>query len=87
MAGLPNITGTLGDTGTTNWVKGFANSKVASGAFEAGIVQNKKEFTTFSDTTDNCSGFSFNASRSSSIYGSSSTVTPLSESTLLCIRY
>ena len=75
-AGLPNITGVLGDVDSTSWDKGFANNPSASGAFYAGTIQRKKAFENSSYSTNNCSGFGFDASRSSSIYGNSTTVQP-----------
>lgn len=77
-AGLPNITGILGSTESTSWGKGFANSKLATGAFQPGVLQEKSNFAGATDKGDNTSGFSFDASRSSSIYGKSETVQPKS---------
>jgi len=64
-AGLPNITGTLGDieTGTGTYTGAFAAS--------AQVAQNK-----YSTTSQSIDGIDFDASRSSSVYGASSTVTP-----------
>ena len=86
-AGLPNITGVLGDTNSTDWVKGFANSTLSSGAFFTGTLQNKKGFASNS-TKESCnSGFGFDASSSNSTYGNSTTVTPLSLVTQFLIKY
>lgn len=66
-AGLPNITGNLGD------IEAGDSAGSTSGAFyfNSQAMQNK-----FSQTTANRYGFGFDASRSSSIYGNSSTVQP-----------
>lgn len=84
---MPNITGTLGKTGTTDWDKGFANSESASGAFKAGVRQDKKNFANSQNISSSCNGFSFNASASNLIYGSSETVTPMSLTTKLILKY
>ena len=81
-AGLPNITGVFGLRTPLN----TSDMTIRlSGAFS---------YTTEANgTAGAASGEDFNgrihldASRSSKVYGSSTTVTPLSESTLLCIRY
>ena len=62
-AGLPNITGTLSTRG--------ANGK-ASGAF---AISGTNQVANYDSGTSNAS-FDFNASRSSSIYGKSTTVQP-----------
>ena len=78
-AGLPNITGTFG----YGQIDGGAKFN-ASGAFTA----TKKDTNTgFGDGKFDCPQISFNASRSNSIYGNSSTVSPLSESVVFCISY
>ena len=78
---MPNITGKiLTPTGWDDW------GTKAQGAFAGdnsktvrnGAAGTNAEIRYYLD---------FNASRSSSIYGASDTVTPLSESCLICIRY
>lgn len=76
-AGLPNITGTVGIRPTL----GFAGT---TGAFYA-TNQNGADNYAQSGTANALTGF--DASRSSSVYGNSDTVTPTSQSTLLCIKY
>ena len=84
MAGCPNITGTITAKGnSSNEVFASATGAMSVGGTTAnwGIGQN-----------DGVSGkaygkVSFDASRSSSIYGSSETITPLSESVIMCISY
>ena len=76
MAGLPNITGTFAtDFNLINQYSGafFKSSKTSSNQGGAG--------------NRTCVVTEFDASRSSSIYGNSTTVTPTSQSTLLCIKY
>lgn len=58
----------------------------------AGAFYNYTSYTGYYVSATGKSGLggatpAFAASRSSSIYGSSETVTPLSESCLICIRY
>ena len=84
MARCPNITGTITAKGnSSNEVFASASGAMSVGGTTAnwGIGQN-----------DGVSGkaygkISFNASNSSSIYGSSETVTPLSESVVFCIKH
>lgn len=75
-AGLPNITGTLGSM--------TGRMASMSGAFEAGgnFTLQKNGST---NGSQNCA--SLNASKSSAIYGKSSTVTPLSMSTFYFIKF
>lgn len=79
-AGLPNITG------------GWNNVGVEPGAISAtGAFYNNPVSGTFfyhaSGRGGNVGGFYLNASRSSSIYGKSSTVQPPSHTVHLCIKY
>lgn len=76
-AGLPNITGTVGIHPTA----AFAGM---TGAFYE-TNKNGAGNNSQSGTANHLTGF--NASRSSSVYGNSGTVTPTSQSTLLCIKY
>lgn len=75
---MPNITGTFNSTLNSSRNKG------TSGAFysdnkQVGLVEAGQGY-------NGCYSF-FDASRSSSIYGSSDIVTPLSESVMFCIAY
>ena len=75
-AGLPNITGS---SPTYNTI-----SNETSGC----IWINREWTNSYAGRNNNwTSGFGFDASRSSTIYGNSGTVTPLSESCLFYIRY
>ena len=81
MAGLPNITGKiLTPTGWDDW------GVEAQGAF-AGDNSKTVRAGCGGSNAESRYYLDFSASRSSSIYGSSETVTPLSESCLTCIRY
>lgn len=73
-AGLPNITGTVGAIGLTNAVYSGAFYYVSRG----GALSNSGE-------ADYNAGF--DASRSSSIYGNSSTVQPPAQTVHTCIKY
>jgi len=74
-AGLPNITGNTGDNGLTTDAAGYGAISVSAGNlyFIGGEYKQK--------------GMTFDASRSSSIYGNSSTVQPPALTALPCIRY
>lgn len=79
-AGLPNITGKYNIIVNYTSVTGIWN---ASGAFYKGSKENVG-----AAGSDGLGGtLCLNASLSSSIYGSSSTVTPLSQSTLYVVKY
>jgi len=78
VAGLPNITGSVGDFG------GEQTIYTQRGAFRANKVLS--DFGGYG-TTRASWNIDFNASNSNSIYGSSDTVTPLSESVVFCISY
>ena len=78
-AGLPNITG-----GLISASAGLVEA-VGSGAMVAG--EDKARQLAWASTKVRSGSFSFDASLSSPIYGSSSTVTPLSESCRFYIRY
>ena len=71
MAGCPNITGSI---------NAFQDN--ISGAFSK--VNNYGVYG--GEATSHCN-ISFDASRCSAVYGSSETVTPLSESVIMCISY
>lgn len=80
-AGLPNITGVTGKV-----VAGVGYNSGRSGAFYSvnGLETN---VGTFGSGNGNRVGYNFNAYYSNSIYGSSTTVTPLSISTKFFIKY
>ena len=75
---MPNITGTFGSYRLGD-----------GGAFVTGAFYNNgQKYNTIAQHTSGSSvEFGFNASRSSSIYSGSDTVTPLSESTLYILKY
>ena len=77
-AGAPNITATWQPK--WGWVD---NMTAVSGAITSitvgGGAANPRENTNY--------GFNFNASRCSSIYGSSNTITPISRKCVFCIKY
>ena len=77
-AGLPNITGKLA-------VRPTSETPNPTGAF---YINGISEYLgKYNGGTNYSNGVSFNASRSSSIYGNSSTVTPLSMSCKFYISY
>lgn len=77
-AGLPNITA---GANLYTWRDG-----ITSGALSSGIINSN--VLTVGNTVDyNYVGFTLDASRSSSIYGKSETVTPENISVLYCIKY
>lgn len=78
-AGLPNITGSFGATGLTD------NGFTTTGAFNT-TPMSKKSSWTFNDGTQSHQ-FDFNASRSNTIYGNSSTVQPPAITLLPIIKY
>lgn len=74
--GLPNITGNLnGISGTTALVKADDTSNCASGVFNLNTAV-RKGWRIADITNTGSYGLTFNASRSSSIYGASTHVTP-----------
>lgn len=78
-AGLPNITGTFN---ANQLYDGYAYS---SGAFQTGGSQEYPTPQSGSDLSQ--SGFNFNASRSSSVYGKSTTVQPKSITKFFIIKH
>lgn len=76
MAGLPNITGGFNGFGDEGTRGAFISKRESDTAYRVsgGSAQWKNDVT-------------FNASLSNTTYGSSTTVTPLSESCLFYIRY
>jgi len=79
-AGLPNITGGWNNVGAE---PGYNST---SGAFYGNNIGGTF-FYHASGRGGNIGGFYFNASRSSSVYGKSSTVQPSSQIVHLCIKY
>ena len=78
-AGLPNITGQVSGSD--------GRAYLANGAFTkaAGMSESKSQFAAYSETCAH--NFSFSASNSNSIYGSSTTVQPPALTLLPCIKY
>ena len=74
MAGIPNITGSFGWITDANCSGAYSRAQ-----FAGNWMYGMGDFSQYS--------VDFNASLSSSIYGSSTTVTPLSMSCLICISY
>ena len=79
-AGLPNITGDL-EGNAFNTIMGAANSAIYT---DASFTQNHRETN---GNAPSCKALHFDASRSSSIYGSSNNVIPRSQSALWCVKY
>ena len=75
-AGLPNITGSVTEGGNQWWSAIGAFNLNASGSA-----------VTHANNTRSKVGFNFDASRSNSIYGNSSTVQPPALTLLPCIKY
>ena len=75
-AGLPNITG--------SWVSKGATFEAYTGAFVGGT---DVELIPWGGTSGVGKRPTFNASRSNSIYGASTTVQPPAVTTLFCIKY
>ena len=80
-AGLPNITGSHGEHDYGN-----GRLKNSSGAFTLSSLSGEKSGNGWGGN-DKFRTVNMNASLSSSIYGSSTTVTPLSESVIMCIKH
>lgn len=72
-AGCPNITGRIGVVLGRDWTGAFYSYKTNSLNTSSGGWAS--------------GGVDMDASRCSSVYGSSETVTPLSESVIMCISY
>ncbi len=75
-AGLPNITG--GD-----WVGGYSEQITTTGAVEKYYEQSGGQFS----GSNKRGNYKFDASKSNSIYGKSSTVQPPALTMLYCIKY
>ena len=78
---MPNITGSHGEHDYGN-----GRLKNSSGAFTLSSLSGEKSGNGWGGN-DKFRTVNMDASRSSSIYGSSETVTPLSESVIFYIRY
>lgn len=78
-AGLPNITGAF------NANQLYDGAAYGNGAFQAGGAN--RSGTPDSGSDDSQSGFNFNASRSSSVYGKSTTVQPKSITKFFIIKH
>ena len=85
-AGLPNITGNLSATQADDFLGKFYDTTNASGAFQK-ISHQCNYMGTTAATFNALGGFDFNAARSNSIYGNSSTVQPPALTLLPCIKY
>lgn len=87
-AGVPNINGSLtvvGDSPESNWV----SNTHGQGAFYDKVVNSTRQYYAHCVYNDNSGTYSqsFDASRSNSIYGASTTVQPPALCLLPCIRY
>ena len=88
MAGLPNIRGTLGNIYNRNIEARYSGFETYTGAFTSNTRTAKiGYFTNTADGTSGAAVVNFNASSSNPIYGKSTTVTPLSLSAILIIKY
>lgn len=74
--GLPNITGTFEIKGAANGKSNLDITANGSGSFSKMEQVNNYPFTGTRDRYAGFNGYNFDASRSSSIYGASSTVQP-----------
>jgi microcystin-dependent protein len=87
-AGVPNINGSLtvlGDNSESNWV----SNTHGNGAFYDVVVNSNKQYIAHCVSNNNGGTYrqAFDASRSNSIYGASTTVQPPALCLLPCIRY
>lgn len=82
-AGLPNITGYFAPRGDGNL--GSGGVLAASGAFF--LAESDSVRTAGNTVVIAPHGAYFDASRSSSVYGNSEVITPLSQSTLYILKY
>lgn len=81
MAGLPNITGYWNNSA---WINPDSSSDVGGCIY---LISGTYNNYTSGGGGLNSPRRNIDASRSSSIYGSSTTVTPLSESVIMCIKH
>ena len=82
-AGLPNITGGISFHGAGTGT----NLQAASGSFVGVTARDQFYGGTQAGGASSYDGFDLNASRSSSIYGNSTTVQPPALTCLICIKY
>ena len=78
-AGLPNITGKIENIAGYSGLRAYGLIIMDANSFIQNIVNGGTNFGGINLNID--------ASRNSAIYGASSTVTPLSQSTLMLIKY
>ena len=88
-AGLPNITGGISPQLPTGATSYSSLPTIASGAFDNGSTGTRSYVSTAGTTTKSDWGYttSFNASRSNSIYGNSTTVQPPALTMRYIIKY
>ena len=79
VAGLPNITGRIENIAGYSGLQAYGLIIMDASSFIQNIVNGGTNFGGINLNID--------ASRNSAIYGASSTVTPLSQSTLMLIKY
>lgn len=84
-AGLPNVTGSGYDSIAVGDAATFTNT--ASGALYCGNAKNASRVRYDGSGFEYACAISFDASRSNSIYGNSTTVQPKSVEMLFCIKY
>lgn len=82
-AGLPNITGGANFHGSGTGT----NLQSVAGSFAGVYVRNSYSRGELASGAYSYDGFDFNASRSNSIYGNSTTVQPPALTCLICIKY
>lgn len=85
-AGLPNITGATWTAGTPDTVPVSAIASAGVGCFYGTTIKTVLNLL-YDGTREGNSAVAFDASRSSSIYGNSSTVQPPALTLLPCIKY
>lgn len=85
MAGIPNILGDYYKKGPAGGLYG-GDETTANGAFSA-LYFAKGKIAKSSENSYGQYYVHFDASKSDTLYGNSSTVTPLSESVIFCISY
>jgi len=86
-AGIPDITGWVSVNNNYSSKYGYVGYYSGGGAFYGSETGTSRIACTSSATSTKISDIYFKASRSSSVYGDSSTVTPLSRKCLFYIRY
>ena len=86
-ASLPDITGWVSVNNNYSTKYGYVGYYSGGGAFYKGGTATSRVACTSSATNTSISDIYFQASHSSSVYGDSSTVTPLSRKCLFYIKY